>query len=98
MTAPVVAYIYAAGYKKACLSVLLWNIFGIVDLIFAISLGFLSSPGPLQLLALENPNQMITAFPLVLIPAFAVPLALILHLASLRLLFETDCQTRNQPV
>jgi hypothetical protein len=33
-----------------------------------------------QLFAFDNPN---TAFPLVLIPVFLVPLAVLLHLASL---------------
>jgi hypothetical protein len=38
----------------------------------------------LQLLALDNPNLLITAYPLVMVPAFAVPLAIMLHILSLR--------------
>ena len=88
VTAPVVAYFYAAGYKRSCLAVLAWNVTGIADLVLAVTLGFLSSPGIFQVLAIENPNVMITAFPLVLVPTFAVPLSIVLHLASLRILRE----------
>lgn len=95
VTAPVVAYIYAAGYKRSCLAVLAWNVIGIADLVLAITLGFLSSPGMFQLLAVDNPNVMITAFPLVLVPTFAVPLSIVLHLASLRILREKVRQLRT---
>jgi hypothetical protein len=52
---------------------------GILDLAVALATGFLNSPGRFQLLALDQPNILTTAYPLVLIPAFAVPLSLILH-------------------
>jgi hypothetical protein len=56
-----------------------WNVFGILDLVVAVSMGFLTSPGQLQLLAHDQPNYLVTAYPLVLIPAFFVPLSIILH-------------------
>ena len=49
----------------------------------AVTTGFLSSPSPIEKLAFDNPNTLITAFPLVMIPVFLVPLAILLHLASL---------------
>jgi hypothetical protein len=33
---------------------------------------------------LENPNVLITAFPLVLVPLYAVPLSILLHLTALK--------------
>jgi hypothetical protein len=42
-------------------------------------MGALTSPGRPHLLAFEHPNLLISAYPLVMIPTFAVPLALILH-------------------
>jgi hypothetical protein len=54
-----------------------------VDLVVAVTTGFLSSPSPIQKFAFDNPNTLITAFPLVMIPVFLVPLAILLHLASL---------------
>lgn len=89
LAALAVAYLYAAGYRRSCLAVLFWNVLGIADLVLAVTTGFLSSPGPFHVLALDHPNTMITAFPLVLIPLFAVPLSILLHLASLRVLRQS---------
>jgi hypothetical protein len=41
--------------------------------------GFLTSPGPLHLLAVEHPNLVGSAYPLVMIPAFLLPVSSILH-------------------
>ena len=91
LSAPIVAYLYATSSKRSYLTVLAWNVVGIADLVLAVTLGFLSSPWPFQLLSLENPNAMISAFPLVLVPTFAVPLSLVLHLASMKKLrYESD--------
>jgi len=42
-------------------------------------MGAMTSPGLPHLLALDAPNLLITSFPLVMVPTFAVPLALVLH-------------------
>lgn len=78
-----VAGAYAAGYAQRRGLVRLWNILGIADLAVAVGTGFLSSPTPLQMLAFDHPNVIAGAFPLVMIPIFAVPLSIILHIASL---------------
>jgi len=84
LAAPVVGYVLYQGYRWSCLAALSWNVVGILDLVVAVATGFLSSPGPFQALALENPNMLITAFPLILIPRYAVPLSILLHLAALK--------------
>lgn len=56
-----------------------WNLFGILDLVVAVTMGTLTSPGLTGVVSQDAPNQMITAWPLVMIPTFAVPLSLILH-------------------
>jgi len=84
LAAPVVGYLFYKGYRWSCLAVLSWNIAGILDLVVAVATGFLTSPGPFQTLALETPNELITAFPLVLVPLYAVPLSILLHLAALK--------------
>jgi hypothetical protein len=56
-----------------------WNILGVADLVVAVSTGFLSSPGALQMLALETPNLLIARYPLALVPLYAVPVSLVLH-------------------
>lgn len=62
----------------------LWNVLGIADLVVAVALGFLTSPSHFQLLASDLPNALITRLPYVLIPTFAVPLSILLHIAALQ--------------
>lgn len=56
-----------------------WCLFGIADLVVAIAMGAMTSPGRPHVLALDAPNLLITSYPLVMVPTYAVPLALILH-------------------
>jgi hypothetical protein len=77
-----------------------WNLLGIVDLLNAVTLGFLSAPGRFQLLALDHPNLLVGTYPLVMIPAFAVPLSLMLHglsLAQLRRAARRDAAGPARP-
>ena len=46
-------------------------------------MGFLSSPGRFQVLALDHPNILTSTYPTVMIPAFGVPSSIILHGVSL---------------
>jgi len=72
-----------------------WNVLGIVDLVAALSMGFLTSPGRFQVFALDHPNTGVGTYPLVMIPAFAVPLSLILHGLSL---WQLRRAARRSPV
>ena len=83
LIAPVAALAFTRGWAGSAELVRAWNLLGLADLAVAVTTGFLSSPSPLQLFAFDNPNTLITAFPLVLIPVFLVPLAVLLHFASL---------------
>jgi hypothetical protein len=67
----------AAGARSA---VYVWCLFGIANLVVAITMGAMISPGQPHLLAFEAPNLLITSsYPLVMVPTFADPLALMLH-------------------
>jgi hypothetical protein len=85
-----VAFALARGLRGSAGLARAWNVLGLTDLVVAITTGFLSSPSPIQELAFDNPNTLITAFPLVRIPVFLVPLAILLHLASLTKLSLTQ--------
>lgn len=82
--APFAAYYYVKRRSDARQVVFGWNLLGIGDLVVALTLGSLSSPGRFQFLALDAPNHLIGAYPLVMIPVFAVPLSILLHACSLK--------------
>jgi hypothetical protein len=77
---PAALYLWsgAAGGRVAACA---WNLLGILDLAVAITIGALTATGRLPV---EIANSATSTYPLVLIPAFAVPLSLILHALSLR--------------
>jgi hypothetical protein len=79
---PVAVYLASGAARGRALAVA-WNFLGIADLVNAVILGVLSSPGPLQHLALDHPNVQTSSYPTVMTPAFAVPFSLILHGLSL---------------
>jgi hypothetical protein len=66
----------AIGARRATYA---WCLFGIADLVVAVAMGTMTSPGPAHILALEAPNLLISSYPLVTVPTFGVPLALMLH-------------------
>jgi hypothetical protein len=90
VTAPWVALALARrpGFESSRVFVV-WNLFGILDLFVAVSVGGLSS-----MLASAVAGEVTTGpmaqLPLVLIPAYLVPLFLMLHLAAL---FQAQRQT-----
>ncbi len=68
--APFVAYWWYAGKPYARGAAIAWNLFGMADLINALTIGVLTRGGGI-------------VFPLVLIPVYAVPRALLVHSYSL---------------
>jgi hypothetical protein len=78
----------ASGRPGNVGAALLWNLFGIADLVVAVALGAMTSPGPLQRFAFDHPNLTTGAYPTAIIPAFTVPTSLVLHALSLRQLLR----------
>jgi hypothetical protein len=72
LLAPFVAYWWIAGKPYARAAAIAWNLFGMADLINAVTLGALTGGGGGGIV-----------FPIVLIPVYAVPRALLLHTYSL---------------
>jgi hypothetical protein len=75
-----------------------WNILGLLDLAVAVTTDFLTSPSPLQMYSFDAPNELITAYPLVLVPVFGVRLAVLLHVASLIKLAREEIAHRMSPI
>jgi len=81
--APAVAFASARDPQGSAGAVAAWNVLGLGDFLVATATGFATGPSPLQLAAFDNPNTLIAAYPLALIPVFLVPLWSLLHIASL---------------
>jgi len=64
-------------------SYVVWNIFGLVDLVSAISVGVLYSQGSFGILRTGVSTALMTTFPVHLIPTFFVPLFIMLHVLAL---------------
>ena len=79
-----VALLLASGAARGRSAAMAWNIFGLLDFAVAVTLGTLSSPGPLQIFGLDIPASLAGTYPTVLIPAFAVPSSILLHALSIR--------------
>jgi hypothetical protein len=80
-TAPWVARgLDRAGAKPRAIA---WTLFGMADLVVAVALGVMTNPGPTQVFHPVPNAEMLTQYPLALVPAFLVPLAFTLHVASL---------------
>jgi hypothetical protein len=62
---------------------IIFNLFGMADLIVAVGLGVMTSPGAAQVFQTTPTSELATRFPLALVPTFLVPLAFVLHVISL---------------
>ena len=62
---------------------IIFNLFGMADLVVAVGLGVMTSPGPAQVFYTIPTSELATRFPLALVPTFLVPLAFVLHVISL---------------
>ena len=89
LLAPVVGFAYARAPRDAAGLVRAWNVFGILDLVVAVTTGFMTAPSLLQPIHVEPSSDLMTVLPMVLIPVFLVPLSIMLHLASLAKLHRT---------
>jgi len=79
-----VAYLLASRNGDGVRSAFAWNIFGLLDFVIAVGIGLATAPGALQVIVPSIPNTGVGLYPTVLIPAFAVPSSILLHVLSLR--------------
>jgi hypothetical protein len=76
---------------------LVWNTFGLVDLLSALMMGVLYSDGPLGVLSRGGvTTELMVTFPVSLIPTFLVPLFILLHLLTFTRLARHHAATARQ--
>src|SRR6266496_3429760 len=95
ITAPFVA-IYLAGNAERKASYIAWQLFGMLDLVTAVTLGVLASPPPVGILGHAVTTKAMTVLPLSVIPTFAVPLLLILHIISIAQMVKGQAYASTQ--
>ena len=89
-----------AGTRAAPALAMTWAVLGLLDLVVAVGMGtgFLAPLLAPELGSRVAPAGPMGTFPLFIIPAFTVPLAVLLHLAVLgRLLRETPVSFPSVP-
>ena len=83
LSAPLIAWLYTRGSMREQ-AALAWNILGLAMLANVALRALLTAPGPFQLITSDIPNLAIGTFPFTYIPGFMAPLALVLHVLSIR--------------
>ncbi|HEY3588162.1 MAG TPA: hypothetical protein VGK85_13470 [Myxococcaceae bacterium] len=82
--AAAVAALLGTGLAWSRTAAIAWNVFGLVDMAHTLARGLLSAPGPQQRIFETPPNLVPAVFPFLYLPAFIVPLTILLHILSLQ--------------
>ena len=96
LLAPVVGLAYARAPRDTAGFVRAWNVFGILDLVVAVTTGFMTAPSLIQPIEVQPSSELMTVLPMVLIPVYLVPLSILLHIASLAKLHRATAPRRQQ--
>ena len=84
ISAPIIAFFVFRKNTIHHRALLLWNFICLILLLNVIVTAVLSTPSPMQLLSLNQPNIAILTFPFNLLPSFLAPLMLYSHLIAIR--------------
>ena len=71
LAAPIVGLAYARALREGAGLVRAWNIFGILDLVVAVTMGFATAPSALRLIDVQPTSELMTVLPMVLIPTLS---------------------------
>ncbi len=88
ISAPIVYYLYFIKGKISKRTLIIWNFICLLLLVNIVVHAILSAPTPFQKMAFDQPNIAVLHSPFHLLPAIVVPLVLLSHLASIRLLLK----------
>jgi hypothetical protein len=83
-----VAVALSSGASWALGAARVWNVLGLLDIAHTLFRAITSAPGPQQLFHEPPPNLVPAVFPFLYLPAFIVPLTILLHLLSLQQLAD----------
>jgi hypothetical protein len=83
LSAPLVGYAYARAPRESAGVVRAWNVLGILDLVVALTTGFLTAPSLISPIEVHPSSELMTMLPMVMVPVYLVPLSIVLHIGSL---------------
>lgn len=92
VSAPIIALLLLKN-KISWNGLVLWNIIGLILILFILVNGILSSELPIQQFGFEQPNRAIMYFPFILLPATVVPIVLWTHISDLITLIKEKNKT-----
>ena len=95
LSAPLVGYAYARAPRETAGAVRAWNLLGILDLVVAVTTGFLTAPSLIVPIEVHPSSELMTMLPMVMVPVYLVPLSIMLHIASLVKLHGDEARTTN---
>jgi len=95
LSAPLVGLAYARAPRETAGVVRAWNILGIFDLVVAVTTGFLTAPSLIAPIEVHPSSELLTMLPMVMVPVYLVPLAIVLHIASLVKLHRDEARAPN---
>ncbi len=95
LSAPLVGYAYARAPRETAGVVRAWNVLGILDLVVAVTTGFLTAPSLITPIEVHPTSELMTMLPMVMIPVYLVPLSIVLHIASLVKLHRDEARATN---
>jgi hypothetical protein len=89
LTAPIIIYFGFIKRKINTKAILIWNIIGILLLVFVFIIALVSAPFPMQRLSFDQPNTGLLYFPYSWLPTFIVPVVILGHMISIRQLLKS---------
>ena len=88
LSAPLVAWLVTSG-RMGRRAALVWNVIGLLALANVAARAVLTAPGPMNVLHTAVPNVAIGLFPYTYLAGFFAPMAVLLHILSIRALRST---------
>lgn len=85
ITAPVAAFLFFGnkGEVRHRIPLIIWNIVGILLLLYIVVNAIISIPSVIQMQAFDQPNLAVMHLPYVFLPAVVVPIVMFTHVLSL---------------
>jgi len=96
LTAYMAGFVFFGRNRYRRFEAIIWNVFGLVLLVNIVAIAIVSTPSIFRIFMNEPANRILAYFPFVWIPGFLVPIALAMHLFSMKqLIFMSKNKKRT---